>query len=166
MKVKQVVSSRWTLLLKLLLPTFWACFFGGITIVMFFSSLDNIQEPFTPWTARIMVSSFTVGTLGLMYLFFTRIKWVAVADDCFYVSNFMDSRQYTYDSIARIEESKGLLFRRVTIHLHQKGRFGKSFFFFANYYWHYFLKKHPDILAQIVGTMQEKVAKQLQADDK
>lgn len=165
MKVKQVVSSRFTLFLKLLLPTVWACFFGGLTIVMMFMPLDNIGEPFTPLSARIMISSFTVGTIGLMYLFFIRIKWVATADDCFYVSNFMDSRKYTYDSIARIEETKGLIFRRVTIHLHEKGRFGKSFFFFANYYWHYFLKKHPDILSQIVGTMQEKLAKKLQKDD-
>lgn len=146
----QVVSSRWTLALKLLLPTFWFCFMGGCTIVLFFISLDNIGEPFTPMSARLIMLSFVLSTAGIYYLVFSPIKWVAMDEEKLYVSNFMKSFEYTYDSIARVEEHKMLLWNKVSIHFHQSGQFGEKIVFFGSYYWHYYLKKHPEILQQLL----------------
>ncbi|BDS14062.1 hypothetical protein [Aureispira anguillae] len=146
----QVVSSQWTLTLKLLLPTFWFCFFGGLTIVLFFTPLDNIGEPFTPTTARLMMVSFVLSTAGIYYLMFSPIKWVAMDAEKLYVSNFRKSFQYTYDSIARVEESKMLFWNKVTIHFHEPSQFGQTIVFFGSYYWYYFLKKHPEVLQQLL----------------
>lgn len=145
-----VVSSRWTLFLKYLLPTFWGCFIGGSAFVMLFMSLDTIQEPFSPTSARLLVWSFFISTMGILYLLFIRIKWVAVDTEAIYVSNFFKSFKYTYDSIQRIEESKVLFSKRVIIHFHEETQFGKSVYFLSSYYWHYFLKKHPKVLEQIL----------------
>jgi hypothetical protein len=146
----QVVSSKWSLTLKLLLPAFAGCFLTGITVLLFFISPDSIQEPFTPLSARLTMVSFLLSLVGLYYICFFRIKWVAMDEEYIYVSNFFKSYQYTYDSIARIEESKVLLWKRITIHLHQKGIWGDSFHFLGSYYWYYFLKKHPEVLKKLL----------------
>lgn len=147
----QVVSSQWTLTLKLLLPTFWFCFFGGITLFLFFSSLENIGKPFTPTMTRLIMVSFLLSTAGIYYLVFFRIKWVAMDEERLYISNFRKSYQYTYDSIARVEETKILLWNKVTIHFHEPIQFGgTSIIFFGSYYWYYFLKKHPNVLQQLL----------------
>lgn len=145
-----MVSSTWTLTLKLLLPTFWFCFFGGCTIALFFYPLEGIGEPFTPTSARLMMVSFLLSSAGVYYLVFYPIKWVAMDANKLYVSNFMKSYQYTYESIAKVEEHKMLLWNKVTIHFHETGYFGKSIVFFGSYYWHYYLKQHPEILQIIL----------------
>lgn len=149
MSKPQVVSTRWTLFLKLILPTLWTCFFGGMALAMLFVELQ-VNEPFSPLTARLMMFSFAVSTVGLLYLLFMRVKWVAMDAEHFYISNFFKSYKYTYDSVAAIEETKILWWRRITIHFHQPSAFGKSVFFIASYYWTYFLEKNPAVLAQLV----------------
>ena len=151
----QVVSSKWTLSLKLLIPAFWFCFFGGLTVVLFFKDLSSIGEPFSPTSARLMMLSFLLSTAGIYYLLFFRIKWVAIDETHLYVSNFKDSYKYTLDSIAKIDETKFLFFRKVTIHFHQTGKFGKSILFLSSYYWHYYLKKNPEILQQLLKDWKE-----------
>lgn len=147
----QVVSSPWTLTLKLLLPMFWFTFFGGLTLVLLFSNLDGLKEPLTPTTARLIMVSFLISTAGLYYLLFSKIKWVAMDEEYLYVSNFAKSLQYTYDSIAKIEETKVFLWQKVTIHFHQPTQFGTTIIFLGSYYWYYFLKQHPDVLKQLAG---------------
>lgn len=154
----QVVSSSWTLTLKLLLPMFWFCFFGGMAIGLFFVEDEVFREPLTPDTARLIMVSFVVSTLGLYYLTFRPIKWVALDETHVYVSNFFKSYQYTYDSIERIEETKVLFWNRITLHFHQSSQFGSSIVFFGSYYWYYFLKQHPTILRQLLNTTAEEAA--------
>ncbi len=151
----QVVSSPWTLTLKLLLPMFWFTFFGGLTIVLLFSDLSTLKEPLTPMMARGIVFSFVVSTAGLYYLLFARIKWVAMDEDYLYVSNFFKSLQYTYDSIAKVEETKVLFWQKVTLHFHASTKFGPSIVFINSYYWYYYLKQHPEILTKLAGATLE-----------
>lgn len=150
----QVVSSKWTMSLKLLLPTFFFCFMVGITAMLFVSDLE-ISEPFTPMSARLMMLSFLISCAGIYYLLFFRIKWVALDPEYIYISNFKDSYKYTFDSIAKVEETKVLFFNKVTIHFHQSGHLGKTVVFFASYYWHYYLKNNPAILEQLLHTTAE-----------
>lgn len=149
MTTMQVVSSPWTLTLKLLLPMFWFTFFGGLTIVLLFSDLEVLKEPLTPFTARAIMVSFLISTAGLYYLLFSKIKWVAMDEQYLYVSNFAKSLQYTYDSIAKVEETKVFLWQKVTIHFYQPTQFGTAIVFIGSYYWHYYLKQHPEILKQL-----------------
>jgi hypothetical protein len=151
----QVVSSKWTLSLKLLLPAFLSCFLIGATVMMFRIDLEDIGEPFTPLSARLMVLSFALSFIAIYYLFFGAIKWVAMDTTHLYVSNFKKSYQYTFDSIAKVEETKVLFFKKVTVHFHQPGKFGSKIVFFASYYWHYYLKKNPQILEQLLADWKD-----------
>lgn len=151
----QVVSSKWTLTLKLLLPAFLSCFLIGAIVMLFATNLEGIGEPFTPLSARLMVTSFALSFGAIYYLFFGAIKWVAIDPTHLYVSNFKNSYQYTFDSIAKVEETKVLFFNKVTIHLNKPGKFGQKVVFFASYYWHYYLKKNPHILEQLLTDWKE-----------
>ncbi len=147
----QVVSSQWTLSLKLLLPTFWFCFFGGLSLVLFITPLSGIGEPFSPMSARLIMLSFVLSTAAIYYIVFYPLKWVALDLDKMYVSNFFKSVQYSYDSIDSIHESRMLFWNKVTVNFHRPGVFGDSFVFFGSYYWHYYLKKHPEVLSQLLS---------------
>ena len=146
----QVVSSRWSLALKLLLPTFWFCFFGGATVALFFMPLEAIQEPFTPMSARLIMLSFLLSSAAIYYMVFLPIKWVAMDTEKMYVSNFFKSYQYSYDSIKLVEETKFLFWNRVRIHFHESAVFGDSITFYSSYFWHYYLKKNPKIIEQLL----------------
>lgn len=154
----QVVSSRWTLSLKLLLPTFWFCFFGGSSIILFFMPLDGIQEPFTPMSARLIMLSFVLSTAAIYYMVFKPIKWVALDTEKMYVSNFFKSYQYTYDSIKSVDESKFLVWNKVRVNFHQPGEFGGHIVFFSSYFWHYYLKKHPEVIKQLLASANQQSA--------
>jgi hypothetical protein len=147
----QVVSSRWTLLLKMLLPMFWICFFGAMSIAVLVMDIE-VKDPFTPFSARLMVISFTISTIGLFYLLFMRTKWVALDETHIYVSNFFQVYRYTYDSISAIEETRVLWWRRITIEFHAPTAYGKSIFFISSHYWAYFLEKNPDVMQQIAAS--------------
>ena len=78
-----------------------------------------------------------------------RIKWVALAADGFYVSNFFRTAKYSYDSLKSIEETKILLYKRISFVLRDKGSFGEKIFFIAGYQWEYYLQKNPEIMQAI-----------------
>jgi hypothetical protein len=145
----QTVSSRWTFILKLAFPLFWLIFMGGITLLVCFSPLDNLREPFDPITAKGLVLSFYLTVLLVFYWLFMRAKWVALSETNLYVSNFFRSYKYTYDSLSGFEETNMFIFTRVVLHFHQPTKFGKSIFFVRSYYWKHYLEKHPEVLAQI-----------------
>lgn len=162
----QAVSSRWTLFLKLLLPTVWICFFGGMAIGILFVDIE-VAAPFTPFSAKLLIISFAISTIGLFYLLFMRIKWVALDEEYIYVSNFFKVFRYTYSSISGIEESRILWARRIKIEFHAPTAFGKSIFFLSSHYWAYFLEKHPHVLEEIAkSTAAVEAAKTAQVIEK
>ena len=150
----QPVSTRWTLLFKIIIPTVWICFFGAISILSIFYD-PQVAEPFSPATAKILIISFSLSTIGLIYLLFMRIKWVALAPDGFYVSNFFKSYKYTYDSLQSIQEEKVLFWKRITFELRASGTFGKKLFFIAGYQWEHYLQKNPDIMQALVDATNQ-----------
>lgn len=152
MSKTQMVSSPWTLTLKLLLPTFWFCLFGGGLIVLLIIPSDILGGSLTPASTRMTMAFIVFSSLAVYYWLFYPLKWVGMDSERLYVSNFMKSFQYTYDSISKVEEHKLLFWNRVTIHFYEAGHFGKSISFFGSYYWHYYLKKNPKILEMILET--------------
>ena len=147
----QVVSTRWTMLFKLLLPTFWIIFFGGLAIASLLVEL-KVNEPFTPLSARIMLFTFLFSSVAILYLMFMRLKWVALDETHIYVSNFFKVYRYTYDSIAAIESSKTLWWTKINVEFHNKGYFGQNIHFIASPYWGYFLEKNPHVMEQIAAS--------------
>lgn len=122
---------------------------GGLSVIICLSPLDELREPFDPLTAKGLIVSFFLTVLLIFYWLFMRAKWVGMTTSHLYVSNFLKSYKYTYDSISGFEEVNMLLFTRVVLHFHQPTKFGKSVFFIRSYYWKYFLEKHPEVLAEI-----------------
>ncbi len=153
MKV-QKVSSRWTFLFKWVLPIFWGLFMGGVALVICLSPLEELQKPFDPLSAKILVVSFYLTVLGLLFLLFRSAKWVGITDTHIYVSDYFNSYKYTLDSIKGFDEVNMLLYTKVIIHFHQPtAKFGQHIFFIRSYYWKYFLEKHPHVLEQIFSTL-------------
>lgn len=145
-----MVSTPWTLTLKLLLPTFWFCFVGGLTLLLLFNPLDDVVLPFSPNITRLLMFTILLCSIGIYYWVFYPIKWVAIDGEKIYVSNFSKSFQYTFDSISKVEEKKILLWKQVTIHFHTSGQFGDKVVFLSSYFWHYYLKKHPEVLLKFL----------------
>jgi hypothetical protein len=151
----QVVSTRWTLFFKVILSTVWVCFFGALSILVLFFDI-NVSEPFSPTTAKILIISFSFSSIGMLYLLFMRIKWVALSNQHFLVSNFFKSYQYSYESIKSIEEVKILWWKRLTFELHTAGTFGKKIVFIAGYQWEAYLQKKPEIMQLLVDATNPK----------
>ena len=145
----QVVSTRWTLFLKIILPTIWICFFGALSILILFLDI-KVSEPFSQNTAKILIISFTLSSIGMLYLLFMRIKWLSLTKDYFLVSNFFKSYQYSYHSIKAIEEVKILWWKRLTFELKATGTFGTKIVFIAGYQWESYLQKNPEIMQSLV----------------
>lgn len=146
----QVVSSKWTLFLSRFFPLIWTIFMGGLVIFfVFFAEWEGLQEPFTPLLAKVLLLGFYLSSLALFYLLFLRLKFVALDKEYVYVSNFLKTYRYTYDSIERIEESQVLFTKRLHFYFPQKTAFGKQITFIPSRYWSYYLEKHPEVTAQL-----------------
>ncbi|EJF53189.1 hypothetical protein SapgrDRAFT_1473 [Saprospira grandis DSM 2844] len=155
----QTVSSRWTFLSKIILPFLWSILFGGFTLVVWLSPLQDIQAPLSPLSAKLILSSFFISMLGLFYLFFMRNLWVGLDDEHIYASNYFKSVKYSYGSLEHFEESNLFLFSRITLHFKEKGQFGKSISFIRSHYWKYYLEKHPDLLQFLLQLNEAKAKK-------
>ena len=148
----QVVSSRWTLVLKLLLPAFWFSFALACVIFSFFVDLTEVSEPFTPFTIRMILLSTMFSTAAIYYILFYDIHWVSVSEDKLTVSNFLKAYEYSFDSIERIEEYKVAGIEKVKVQLHQSGSFGQTIVFMPSFYWVHYKKTFPDQFEQITIT--------------
>lgn len=147
----QIVSSRWTFLLKLALPLLWTIIMGGVTVLVLISPLESLKGPFSPMAAKSLIASFYLLVLILFFFLFGKCKWVGITDTHVFISNYFKNFKYTHDSISSFEESNMLLFTKVTLHFHQPGKFGKSVSFIRSHYWKYFLEKHPQVLETLQG---------------
>ena len=145
----QAVSSRWTLVLKLLLPAFWFSFAFACVAFSFFVDLSIVSEPFTPFTIRMILLSTLFSTAGIYYILFYDIFWVSVTKDKMTVSNFFKAFEYSFDSIDSIVEYKVAGIEKVRIQLHQPGSFGKSIVFIPSFYWSHYKKTFPEVFEHI-----------------
>ena len=145
----QVVSTRWTLTLKLLLPSFWFSFSLICVIFSFFVDLSMVSEPFTPFTIRMILLSTLFSTASIYYVLFYDIFWVSVSANKMTVSNFFKAFEYSFDSIDLVEEYKVAGIKKVRIKLHQSGSFGKTIVFIPSFYWSHYKQSFPDIFEHI-----------------
>lgn len=118
------LSSSVTLLLKLFFPVFWAVFFGSFVVALLLFEGHN---------PMINSKYFKIGILffyllGLIIIYFTfwKLRRVEVSSDYFYVTDYFKTVRIPFPLVHKISELNFILFSTMTIHLKQKGYFGKK----------------------------------------
>jgi len=138
------ISSNWTLILKIFLPTAWITFFGLLTLAILLAGPGELPMG----GGSLLKVLFTLGFLiflTFLYLTVMRLKRIDFADDGIYISNYFKSYRYQYIDVAKIEETNLGIFTLGTLTLHQKGSFGqKIYFLISQVHYQDFLNKHPD----------------------
>ncbi len=145
------VSSNFTIVLKLFIPTAWITFFGLMTVAFLF--VDNGFLPFGGGpVVRFGFLTIFLFFLALIYFFLLPLKRVDMGKDGIYVSNYFKTYRYQFLDIESISE-QDLLFRKLgTIKLKQKGKFGKKIRFLVSpVHYRDFINDHPDLFAHLIG---------------
>lgn len=128
MNKRQRISSSITLLLRLFFPVFWLVFFGAFTVAVVFFSQEDMPMFQTTGFRLGMVLFYAIGAL---FLFFTvlKLKRVEVDQDFVYVTNYFKNFRYPYHQIKKISVVNLFFFQLTTLHLKEKGSFGKRIYF-------------------------------------
>lgn len=140
----QRISSNFTIIYKIFLPTLWISFFGLFSIALFFRSSEELDILSTIEFKIIFAICFLV-FLILLYFTVINLKRVELDEEYFYVSNYFKTYRYRYEDIEKIVESDFLLFHMLKIHLRKKGKLGKKLpVLLAKKLYQNFIEKHPE----------------------
>lgn len=149
MKAYQL-STNLTIALRVFLPTFWLVFFGLIAITVWLVE-DLYVGTFDPFYFKIGTLVFFV--LGLLFFYFSSFKIYRadVKGEELFISNYIKTVKYNFESIAKITERDWLFFKTIKIQLHQKGRFGRKFIFIpSKSRFEKFLIDHPTFVKRFL----------------
>ena len=151
----QHVSTSWTLILKIVIPTLWLAFFSAFALALTFSELDHFAGyPISYFRAGYAIF-FLCGFL-MLYWLVLRLKRVELDEDFVYATNFLKNYRYPYQNVRKIEIRNYGLFRTIRIHLIEAGKFGKRFAFIANRGRFYsFFRQHPQLREYLSGDVEE-----------
>ncbi len=125
------LSSNLTLFFKFFVPVFWIVFFGAFTIAVFVYR-NEFYGAIPGQPLRIGAIIFFVSGLFMFYFTLMQLKRVEGNAEYFLVTDYFKTFRYTYDSIEKITESKFAFLKLATIHLKEKGSFGKRMFFITS----------------------------------
>ena len=143
------VSSSWTLMYKIFLPTVWIVFFGVLTLFTLFSG--GIRS--LPYHLAVQGTMLLVFLAGFAFLWFTfmDLKRVELTEENFYVTNYFKTFRYTYDSLKDIRELKFLWINITVFEFVQKSSFGsKVYFIQRKQVWNEFIDQHPNVFSHLV----------------
>ena len=149
----QHVSSSITLLVKFGIPTGWIVFFGSMTAALWISNDIKVVADMPISTFRLLITSFYITGVLVIYWAMMRLKRVEMDDHFFYVTNYFKNVRYPYHQIEKVVEKDYLIFNTVHIHLKKAASFGKKISFIASRSrFDEFLKEHPEVVVQLQGT--------------
>ncbi len=148
----QNISSNLTIFLKLFIPIIWIAFFGMFTLAVFFANID--VGVFGVSTFRLGLLAFFLIGCTILYFTLIQLKRVDMDQDFMYVSNYLKTYRYTYDSIDKITERDFLIFYTIHVKLKEAGAFGKKIVFLSrSNKLDRYLQSHPDVARQLLGAM-------------
>lgn len=124
------LSSNFTIVLKLFLPTLWLAFFGLFGLALIFSDPDNLGIMGFP-SYKIGYFIFFLGFATLMYFTIFQLKRVESHGTEIYVTDYFKTVKIGVGNIRKVSEINLLLFTLVTFHLKTPGTFGKKITFVA-----------------------------------
>ena len=103
----QHVSSSLTLLIEFGIPTAWIVFFGSLTIAMWLTDDIQVVAGMPAGTFRLLLTSFYVTGVLVIYWAMMRLKRVEMDDHFFYVTNYFKHVRYPYHQIEKVIEKEG-----------------------------------------------------------
>lgn len=118
------LSSSATLLLKLFLPVFWTVFFGSFVVALLL--FDGYNPMINSIYFKTGIILFYFSGLLIIYFTFWKLRRVEVDSDYFYVTDYFKTVRIPFPLVRKITELNFVLFSTMTIHLKQKGYFGKK----------------------------------------
>lgn len=144
-----LLSSKYTLLLKIYIPLIWALLSGLFLIASMIFDTGSIMDDFSIQVAYLLIYACF---LALFYFTFFQLKRVEIKDKELYVSNYKATFKYSLDSIAEINENDYTLFKTIRIKLKDKGSFGQYLIFIPqNPNYQYFVEDNATDLDRILN---------------
>jgi hypothetical protein len=125
------ISSNWTLFLKILFPVFWIVFFGLLTIMFWLIKTDSVGG-LSIGAFRLLMTSFYLTGLGVMYFSVFQLKRVEVDEAFVYITNYKQTARYPFHNIESLKEANYYFFKAIRLHFKTPGIFGEQVLFLAN----------------------------------
>ena len=142
----QRVSSQFTIVLRIVIPTVWFTTILSIVILLGWAVRGKaglFANPFI-WIGLLLI---LVCGYALVKFFLWRFYRVDLDRQYVYVSNYFKTYRYPYSEIESIADSKTLPGRVFLITLKSKGSFGRKIYFLAaQILWQDFLKENPGLI--------------------
>lgn len=140
------VSSQWTIVLRIVLPTIWFTAILSIVILLGWAVRGKaglFANPFI-WIGLL----FILGSgFAFIWLLLWRIYRIDLDDRFLYISNYFKTYKYPFSDIESITDSDVLPGRVYCITLKAKGSFGKRIYFLpSQVLWQDFMENHPGVL--------------------
>lgn len=128
----KMVSTSFTLFLKIVFPVFWIVFFGSFTTAIFFTEDLTSFFGIPIGTFKYILLVFFLFGIVLLYWMLMRIKRVEMDEKFVYATNYFKNYRYPWHNIENIEERDFIFFRVIYVHLKTPGNFGKKITFVAS----------------------------------
>ena len=144
----KLISSSLTFLFKYIFSGLWY-FFGGISILAFFSEIREMDLLFYLWPAGWVIMS------TLLYFTAVKLKQVKVFNDKLFVSNYIRKIEVGIFDIKTIEEHRYFNPELVTLKFRSPTEFGEKIIFMPSIRL-FKRKEHP-----AVSILKEKIKMEL-----
>ncbi|HEY3385491.1 MAG TPA: hypothetical protein VGK46_03210 [Saprospiraceae bacterium] len=142
----QRVSSQFTIVLRIVIPTIWFTTILSIVILLGWAVRGKaglFANPFI-WIGLLLI---LLSGYALIKFFLWRFYRVDLDRQYVYVSNYFKTYRYPYSEIESVSDSKTLPGRVFLITLKSKGSFGRKIYFLAaQILWQDFLKENPGLI--------------------
>ena len=142
----QRVSSQFTIVLRIVIPTIWFTTILSIVILLGWAVRGKaglFANPFI-WIGLLLI---LLSGYALIKFFLWRFYRVDLDRQYVYVSNYFKTYRYPYSEIESVTDSKTLPGRVFLITLKSKGSFGRKIYFLAaQILWQDFLKENPGLI--------------------
>jgi hypothetical protein len=145
------ISSNLTMLLKIILPSLWAVFFGSFALAFFIADPADtpvLYNPLFKW------SFLGVFLFFLLIIYFTigRLVRVEMDEEYIYVSNYFKTYRYPIQNLKDIKEDDLILFKLIRFEMVEKSRFGRRIpFLAARTRLNTFIEEHPEIFERFAS---------------
>ena len=124
------LSSNWTLLFNIFLPTLWLTFFGVFLIAVLQADKSKVDTSVN-YLLYGLIFFVLIFLIIFKYTVF-RLKRIDTDETHIYVTNYFKAARYPFQDIESIVKNKGILFSYGTLILKGKGVFGNKIVFLAS----------------------------------
>jgi hypothetical protein len=136
--MRRRLSSLQTVLMKIVFPALWIPTWGFVTLMMFFSGVNDAD----PFAKVFFLFAWAVG-FAVIYWSSIRLKDVSVDDNFLYVSNYLKEVVIPLSDIRDVTENRWINIHPVTIHLKSPSEFGDKIIFMPKTRLFAFFSSHP-----------------------